>query len=112
MSGIDLTAIDGIDATTALTILSAIGPDLSRFPSLKPCCRGLGRCPQHQISAGKSKSRHVRPGANRVAQALRLAARSRPHAKTALGGFFRRMQSRMGTAQAITATAHTRARRV
>jgi transposase len=110
MSGVDLTAIEGIDATTAWTILSEIGLDLSRFPSLKHFCSWLGLCPQHKISAGKIKSRHVRPGANRVAQALRLAARSLHHAKTALGGFFRRMKSRMGTAQAITATAHKLAR--
>ena len=112
MSGVDLTAIEGIDGTTALTILSEIGPDLSRFPSIKHFCSWLGLCPQHKISAGKIKSRHVRPGANRVAQALRLAARSLHHAKTALGGFFRRMKSRMGTAQAITATAHKLARLV
>lgn len=110
MSGVELTAIEGIDATTALTILSEIGLDLSRFPSLKHFCSWLGLCPPHKISAAKIKSRHVRPGANRVAQALRLAARSLHHAKTALGGFFRRMKSRLGTAQAITA--HKRARLV
>jgi len=112
MSGGDLTASEGIDGTTALTILSEIGLDLRRFPSLKHCCSWLGLCPQHKLSAGKRKSRHVRPGVTRVAQALRLAARSLHHAKTALGGFFRRLQSRMGTAQAITATAHMLARLV
>jgi transposase len=112
MSGVDLTAIEGIDAPTALTLLSDIGLDLSRFPRLKHFCSWLGLCPPHQISAGKIKSRHVRPGANRVAQALRLAARSLHHAKTALGGFFRRLKSRMGTAQAMTATAHKLARLV
>ena len=112
MSGVDLTAMEGIDGTTALTILSDIGRDLRRFPRLQHFCRRLGLCPQHKISAGKITSRHVRPGADRVAQALRLAARSLHHAKTALGGFFRRLKSRMGTAQAITATAHTLARLV
>jgi transposase len=29
--GVDLTAIDGIDTTTALKIIAEIGPDLSRF---------------------------------------------------------------------------------
>jgi len=112
MSGVDLTAIEGLDATTALTILSEIGLDLRRFPSLTHFCSWLGLGPPHKVSAGTIKSRHIRPGANRVAQALRLAARALHHAKTALGGFFRRLKSRMGTAQAITATAHKLARLV
>jgi transposase len=112
MSGVDLTALEGLDATTALTILRAIGLDLRRLPSLKHCCRGLGRCPPHTIAAGQLTARPVRPGATRVAQALRLAARARHHAKPALGGCFRRLQSRLGPAQALTAPAHRRARRV
>jgi transposase len=107
MRGGDLTMIEGIDVTTALTILSEIGLDLSRFSSVKHFCSWLGLCPQHQSSADTITSRHVRPGGEPGGTGAALAARSRPHAKTALGGFCRRLQSRMGTAQAITATAHT-----
>jgi hypothetical protein len=54
----------------------------------------------------------VRPGAHRVAVALRLAARTVHHARTALGAFYRRLRSRLGAPKAITATAHKLARLV
>ena len=110
MAGVDLTALAGIEEETALVILSEIGTDMSRWPSVKHFCRWLGLSPQHKISGGKVRSRRVRPGAHRVAGALRLAACSVHHAPTALGAFFRRMRSQRGAPKAITATAHTLAR--
>jgi transposase len=87
MAGVDLTTLEGIAAGTALVILSEIGTDMHRWPSVQHCCRWLGLCPQHKISGGKVLSRRVRPGAHRVAVALRLAARTVQHARTALGAF-------------------------
>src|SRR5438128_9461391 len=84
LSGVDLTAIEGIEEGTALVLLSEIGTDMSRWPSEKHFCSWLGLCPQHKISGGKVLSRRVRPGVNRAAQALRLAARSLGHSKSAL----------------------------
>jgi transposase len=110
--GVDLTAIEGIDQRTALVLLGEVGPDLSRFPTVKQFTAWLGLCPQHQISGGKVQSRRVRPGINRAAQALRLAARSLHHSQSALGAFYRRMRSRLGAPKAITATAHKLARLV
>jgi transposase len=95
-----------------LVILSEIGTDMRRWPSVKHFCRWLGLSPQHKISGGKGLSRRVRPGAQRVALALRLAARTVPKAHTALGAFFRRLRSRLGAPKAITATAHKLARLV
>ena len=43
-------------------------------------------------------------------QALRLAAQSLHHSKSALGSFYRRMQSKHGSAFAIAVTAHKLAR--
>ena len=63
---------------------------MSRWPSVKHFCSWLGLSPQHKISGGKVLSRHVRPGAHRVAVALRLAARTVQQARTALGAFYRR----------------------
>src|SRR5438132_923384 len=110
--GVDLTAIEGIEETTALVLLSEIGTDMSRWPSVKHFCSWLGLCPQHKISGGKILSRRIRRGASRAKRALRLGARSLHHSKSALGAFFRRIKARYGTAAAITAAAHKLARLV
>jgi transposase len=110
--GVDLTAIEGLDETTVLVLLSEIGTDMSRWPSLKHFCSWLGLCPQHKISGGKILSRRVRRGSSRAKRALRLAARSLHHSKSALGAFFRRIKARHGTPMAITAAAHKLARLV
>jgi transposase len=112
MAGVDLTTIEGIEEGPTLVIRSEIGTDMHRWPSVKHCWSWLGLCPQHQISGGQVLSRRVRPGAHRVTVALRLAARSLHHSQSALGAFFRRMQGRLGTPKAITATAHKLARLV
>jgi hypothetical protein len=110
--GVDLTALEGIDETTALVLLSELGTDMSRWPSLKHFASWLGLCPQHRISGGKILSRRVRRGSSRAKRALRLAARSLHHSKSALGAFFRRIKARHGTPGAITAAAHKLARLV
>jgi transposase len=110
--GVDLTAIEGIEVSTALVILGEIGVDVSRFPTEKHFTSWLGLCPNHQRSNKKLKSRRVRKGKNRAAIALRLAARSLWRSQSALGGYFRRINSRLGLKGAITATAHKLARYV
>jgi transposase len=110
--GVDLTAIEGIDSRTAMILFSEIGSDMSPWSTEKHFCSWLGLCPHHRITGGKVLSSRVRPGANRAAQALRLAARSLHASKSALGAFFRRLKSRLGAAQAIVATAHKLARLV
>jgi transposase len=112
MAGVDLTVLEGIDANTALVILSEVGTDVSRFATVKRFTSWLGLCPQLQSSAGKVKSRRVRRGAHRAGRAFRLAARSCHHAKNALGAFYRRIQARAGAPKAIVATARKLAERV
>lgn len=110
--GVDLTAIEGIETTSALIILGEIGPSVERFPTEKHFTSWLGLCPNHQASNRRVKSRRTRRGKNRAAIALRLAARSLHRSQSALGSFFRRIKSRLGTKGAITATAHKLARYV
>jgi transposase len=110
LSGIDLTAIEGIDENTALVLLSEIGTDMSRWPTEKHFASWLGLCPHHKISGGKVLSRKVRPSTNRAATALRLAAHCLHRSHSALGAFFRRLKARLGAPKAITATAHKLAR--
>jgi transposase len=110
ITGVDLTAIEGIDEPTALTIISEIGLDMGRWPTVKHFTSWLGLCPHHRVSGGKVLSRGTKPCANRVATALRLAASCLQRSQSALGAFFRRMKARLGTPKAITATAHKLAR--
>jgi transposase len=112
VAGVDLTAIEGIADLTALTLISEIGTDMSHWASVKHFTSWLGLCPQHKKTGGKVKSSRTRPGSNRAAQALRLAANALARSKSGLGAFFRRMKSRMGAAKAITAAAHKLARLV
>lgn len=110
MTGVDLTAISGIDVNTALKVIAEIGVDLSRFKSAKHFASWLGLCPGTKISGGKTLSGKTKRTANRAAQALRLAAAALRHSKSALGAYHRRMMARMDKAKAVTATAHKLAR--
>jgi transposase len=70
----------------------------------------MGVCPENAKTGGKIIKRGTKPSANRAATALRVAARSLIHSDSALGTYCRRMRSKLGTAAAITATAHKLAR--
>lgn len=111
-AGVDLTRINGLAATTVLKLLSEIGPDLSRFASVKHFCSWLGLCPGTKISGGKVLSSGTKRAANRARQALKLAAQSLWHSDSALGAFYRRLSARMDKPRANTATAHKLARMV
>jgi transposase len=108
--GVDLTRIDGIDVGTALKMIAEVGPDLSRFKSVKHFASWLGLCPGTKISGGKVLSGTSQRIANRLAQALRMAAVSAGKSSSALGAYYRRLSARLGKAKAIRATAHKLAR--
>lgn len=108
--GVDVTAIEGIGPTAALTFLTEVGPDLSAFPSEKNFCSWLGMCPDNRISGGKVLSSRTRRVVNRLADVLRMSATTLRSSQTALGAFYRRMVARLGPAEGITAVAHKLAR--
>ncbi len=110
ITGVDLTRIDGIAATTALTVISEIGTDMSRWKTVKHFTSWLGICPGTKVSGGKVLASKTKPTANRAATALRLAVSGLARSESALGGYYRRMAARLGKPQAITATAHKLAR--
>ncbi len=112
LTGVDLTRIDGIDVATALTLVSEIGTDMGRWPTVKHFSSWLGLCPGTKKSGGKVLSSKTQPSANRAAAALRLAATSLYRSRSALGAYLRRMSAKLGKAQAVTATAHKLARLV
>jgi transposase len=110
MCGVDLTRIDSIDVTTALAVISETGADMSRFPSDGHFASWLGLCPGTKITGGKVISGRTKRSANRVAQALRLAAASLRTSQSALGAYYRRLCARMDKPKAVTAAAHKLAR--
>lgn len=111
-AGVDLTRINGLEVTTVMKILAEIGPDLQRFANVKHFCSWLGVCPGTKISGGKVLSAGTKHSANRVRQALKMAAMNLVHSNSALGAFFRRLCTRMDKPRANTATAHKLARMV
>ena len=110
LTGVDLTAINGLNASTVQDIVAEIGTQMDKWPTEKHFCSWLHLAPHADISWGKVLRSHVLPGPNRAAQAFRLAAKAVSKTDTALGAFYRRMRARLGSEQAIVATAHKLAR--
>ena len=111
-AGVDLTRINGLGLAVATKILTEIGPDMSRFATVKHFCSWLGLCPGTKISGGKVLSAKTKRSSNRVRQALKMAAMSLSHSDSALGAFYRRLCARMDKPSANTAVAHKLARMV
>ena len=86
VTGVDLTTIEGIDDTTALIVISEVGLDMSRWPTVKHFTSWLGLCPHQRVSGGKVLSRRTKSCANRVATALRLGAACLHHSQQCLRG--------------------------
>lgn len=110
MAGVDLTQIDGLEGHTVLKVISEIGTDMSRWPTVKNFTSWLSLSPGNKRSGGRVLSGRTKPSANRAAAALRMAVNGLQRSQSALGAFFRRMKARLGTPKAITATAHKLAR--
>lgn len=110
ISGVDFTQIDGMGALTVQTILSEVGLDASRFPTVKHFTSWLGLCPGSCITGAKVKNSRTRRVVNRAANAFRMAAVAAGKTRSALGAFYRRLRARLGPPKAITATAHKLAR--
>ena len=111
-AGVDLTRINGLGLTAVKKILTEVGPDLGRFPTVKHFCSWLGLSPGTKISGGKVLSSKTKRSLNRVRQALKMAAMSLSRSDSALGAFYRRLCARMDKPSANTAVAHKLARMV
>jgi transposase len=106
MSGVDLTQIDAIGVETVQVVLSEYGPDLSRFPTEKQFISHATLAPRVAKSGGRQLTKKKRNSAStRVAAALRMAALSLRHSRTALGANYRHIAQRLGGDVAVFATA-------
>ena len=110
ITGVDLTAVDGLNEATVQEIVSTTGTDMSKWPTDKHFCSWLHLAPHNDISGGKVLRSRVLKGQNRATQALRMAAQAVGRTDTALGAYYRRMRAKFGPERAIVATAHKLAR--
>lgn len=109
-TGVDLFAIPGLAADTLLILASEVGFDMTPWKTEKHFASWLGVCPGTRKSGGKVLQDKTKHNPNRATQAFRMAAASLSRSQTALGAFHRRIKSRSGGQQAVTATAHKLAR--
>jgi transposase len=105
ITGVDFTKVPGFDVLVVQTILSEIGLDSTRWATEKHFVSWLGLSPTNTITGGKVISTNTRKVKSRAAKAFRLAAYGVAKSKSALGGYCRRLKARLGSPQAITATA-------
>jgi transposase len=112
MIGTDLTQIDGIDVMTAMTILSELGWDMSKWKTENHFVSWLRLCPDNKISGAKIIGKGRLPTNNRATLALKMAASGLRASNTYLGAQFRRLKAKLGAPVAIKAMAAKLARLV
>lgn len=110
ITGVDLAAVGGIGVSLALTILSEIGTDMSRWATHKHFASWLGLAPHTDISGGRVLKSRTLPTANRAGQAFRQAATAVSRTSTTLGAYYRRKRAKGGPKFTQVATAHKIAR--
>ena len=80
-----LKEIPGVGESSAKTILSVIGTDMSRFPTASHLASWAGVCPCNNESAGKRRSGKTRKGNSRLRTTLVLCLQGASRAK---GSFY------------------------
>jgi transposase len=101
------TTITGVKWVTAVSLISEVGLDMSRFPTAGHLSSWAGICPGNHTSGGKSRSGRTRHGNKWLRTALTEAAMaaSRTH-DTYLASHHAQVRGRRGVKKAIGATRH------
>jgi transposase len=100
VTGVDLTAIDGINILTAQTLVAEVGSDMSRFATEAHFVSFLDLSPKNKISGGKVIGRDKRKKKNRAGLALQWAAGTLLHSDSYLGAQYRRLRTKLGAPKA------------
>ncbi|HEU0139654.1 MAG TPA: transposase [Bryobacteraceae bacterium] len=101
--GVDVLQIPGLEQS-GLSLLTELGPDLSRFPTVGQFVSWLALCPDNDKS-GNRWWRGSRDVNNRAGQIFRQCAHSLHRNQSQLGVYLRRMKSRLGPQGATIAPA-------
>jgi len=102
---VDVTEVFGISELSALTILSEVGTDMSKWKTEHHFTSWLNLVPNTKISGGKIISSRIRKKKHHAGQAFRIAANSLYNSKSPLGDYYRRIRAKAGAAKAVVATA-------
>ncbi len=101
-----LKGIPGVSDVAAAAIVSEIGVDMSRFPTVGHLISWAGLCPKNDESAGKRRSNRLRKGAPWLKTLLVQAAWSAARTKSSyFHAQFLRLKARRGPRKAIMAVA-------
>jgi transposase len=101
-----VSTIPGVSTLSAEVIVSEIGVDMSRFPTVGHLISWAGLSPRNDQSAGKRRSTRMRKGAQWLKTALVQCAWAAKNKKGSyLQAQFRRLLSRRGPQKAICAVA-------
>lgn len=107
MFGTNLMKIPGASQSTLMVLMSELGPGfIKKFKTPGKFCRWCNLSPCDNITGGRVVSSYIPKRPNPVGQAFRQCAMTLQKSKTSLGMYFRRMNGRLGKAQAVVATAH------
>jgi transposase len=110
LTGVDLTAVPGISAYSAISLIAEIGTDMSKWQTERQFGSWLRLSPRANITGGRVTDARTMPGVSRAAELFRMAAVCAGKTATAIGAFYRRLALRRGTGRAIVATAYKIAR--
>jgi transposase len=101
-----VSTIPGVSRLSAEVIVSEIGLDMTRFPTVGHLLSWAGLCPRNDQSAGKRRSTRLRKGAQWLKTALVQCAWAAKNKKGSyLQAQFWRLRSRRGPQKAICAVA-------
>lgn len=105
LTGTDLSEIFGITETNSLEILSEVGFNMEKWPTVKHFTSWLNLAPNNKISGGKILSSRIPKKKNHAGQIFKMAAFAVQRSKNWLAMFYQRIKSKRGTPQAVVATA-------
>lgn len=103
--GVDLTAIDGLDEHTVLTIIGVVGLNMNKWPTAGHFASWLNLSARPRITGGKVIGHEKRFTNNPATQAFRMAAQTMWQNKGTLGHLYRRLSHTKGSKKAIKAVA-------
>lgn len=110
-TGIDMTAIPGVEASTALLVFAELGgANVSSWNRVEEFSSWLKLCPGNNISGGKRRKSKKQPCKNYISQALRMCAMSAKNSNSAAGAFIRKVCGKSDKLKGIKAGAHRLAR--